>query len=398
MKLPKLHKKIKVPGMIAELSKPMKIMLLVVGILFGLIFTYKGIMMVMRNMYFAANKNPVVTVSTAVSGYQDWQPKLKAVGSLRAISGVNVTTELAGLVTKIYFTPGSYVEGGTVLIQLDADTEIGQLQSLRAQAALAKITYDRDKKQFSVNAISKQQLDNDLYTWQNLEGQAAAQAATVSKKTIRAPFAGQLGIRVVNLGQYLNTGDNVTTLQSLDPIYANFYLPQQALAQLKIGQTVHITTDTYPDKVFIGKITTIQPLVDTSTRNVEIEATIDNPEHTLTPGMYITAEVLSGESQKLLTLPVTAVSFNPYGDIVYIVEDGGKDKKGKSQLSVKQSFVTVGDSRGDQVTITGGLKAGQTVVTSGQLKLKNGSLIKVNNTVQPDSSANPVVTNDHQGS
>lgn len=387
----------KLPKRVSNLSKPMKIMLLVVGILFGGIFAYKSFMVIMRNMYFAANKIPTETVSTTVAAYSPWQPTLKAVGSLRAITGVNVTTELAGLVTKIYFTPGAVVEQGTLLLQLDADTEIGQLQSLRAQAELAKITYERDKKQYAVNAISKQQLDSDLYNLQNLEGQVASQAATVDKKTIRAPFTGRLGIRDVNLGQYLNTGDTVTTLQALNPIYADFYLPQQALSKLKVDQTVNIKSDTFPGKVFTGKITTIMPLVDQSTRNVEVEATIDNPDLELTPGMYITAEVVTGADQDQLTLPITAVSFNSYGNIVYIVQKGETDKKGNPILTVKQSFVTVGETRGDQVTITEGLKEGQTVVTSGQLKLKNGSHIAINNSVEPNADSDPAVTNDHRG-
>lgn len=387
----------KLPKRVSNLSKPMRIMLLVLGILFGGIFAYKGFMVIMRNMYFAANKTPTVTVSTATASYVPWQPKLKAVGSLRAITGVNVTTELAGLITKIYFTPGSVVEQGTLLLQLDADTEIGQLQSLRAQAELAKITYERDKKQYAVNAISKQQLDSDLFNLQNLEGQVASQAATVDKKTIRAPFTGRLGIRDVNLGQYLNTGDTVTTLQALSPIYADFYLPQQALSKLKVDQTVNILSDTFPGKVFTGKITTIMPLVDQSTRNVEVEATIDNPDLELTPGMYIAAEVITGADLDQLTLPITAVSFNSYGNIVYIVQKGETDKKGNPILTVKQSFVTVGETRGDQVTITDGLKEGQTVVTSGQLKLKNGSHIAINNSVEPNADPDPAVTNDHRG-
>lgn len=381
---------------VSGMSKPMIIMLLVVSVLFGGIFIWKGFGVIMRNMYFASHKNPPVTVSTAVAGYSDWEPKEAAVGSMRAITGVNVTTELAGLVEKILFTPGAIVTEGTLLLQLDANTEIGQLQALQAQAELAKITYERDKKQFSVHAISKQQLDTDLYNLQNVQGQVASQAATVEKKTIRAPFAGRLGIRQVNLGQYLNVGDTVVTLQSLDPIYIDFYLPQQALSKVKLGQTVNVTTDAYPGKTFSGQVTTIMPLVDTSTRNVEIEATISNPELELTPGMYANAEVITGSEEKLLTLPITAVSFNPYGDIVFIVNDK-KDAKGKTVKTVMQSFVTVGATRGDQIAILDGLKAGQTVVTSGQLKLKNGSLILVNNSVQPNSNANPAVTNDHSG-
>lgn len=378
-----------------NMSKPMKIMLLVVGILFGGIFAYKALGIYMRNKFFASMKDPVVTVSTGKAKYLEWKPTKNSVGTLRAVTGVNVTTQLAGMVEKISFTPGAIVSEGTLLVQLDASTEIGQLESLRAQMELAKITYDRDKKQFKAHAISKQQLDSDMYNLQNLEGQVAAQAATVDKKSIRAPFTGRTGIIVVNPGQYLNPGDTVTTLQSLDPIYADFYLPQQALSKLKLGQTVHIQTDSYPGKTFTGEVTTIQPAIDIATRNVQVEATVSNPDYELKPGMYTNVKVVTGKDQKLLTVPITTISFNPYGDIVYLVQEGGTDSDGKPVLTVKQTFVTVGEAKGDVISIIDGLKEGQTVVTSGQLKLKNGSHITVNNSVEPDSQLNPVVTNDH---
>lgn len=371
----------------------MMMMLAVVGILFGLIFGWKGLKAIMIQRYIAAMKAPVVTVSTIKAEESLWQPTMTAVGSLRARVGVNVTTELAGMVQTIYFTPGTAAKKGDVLVQLNAGTELGQLQSLQAQVELAKITYQRDKAQYAARAVSKQTVDTDEWNLKNLQAQVAQQAATVDKKTLRAPFSGQLGINNVNPGQYLNVGDTVTTLQALDPIYADFYLPQQALAQLKMGQKVKVVTDTFPDKTFAGDITTIQPLVDSNTRNVEVEATLPNPDFQLKPGMFVHVTVNVESTRKYITLPQSAVSFNPYGDIVYVVKDmGEKDKDNKPVLIVNQIFVTVGDTRGDQIAILKGIKAGDIVVTSGQLKLKNGSQIVVNNSIQPSNEAAPKVT------
>ncbi|CEG58544.1 RND family efflux transporter MFP subunit [Legionella fallonii LLAP-10] len=367
-------------------------MLVGVGILFGLIFGWKGIKAIMIKRYLSSMQRPAVTVSTMKVEYSSWQSRLKSVASLRALLGVNVTTELAGMVTTIYYTPGQKVNKGDLLVQLNAGTEIGQLRSLQAQVELAKITFRRDQAQFNVHAVSKQTVDTDEWNLKNLQAQVAQQAATVDKKTIRAPFSGYLGINNANPGQYLNPGDTITVLQSLDPIYADFYLPQQALAQLKLGQVVNIETDTFPGKIFKGKITTIQPIVDTATRNVQVEATLDNPKLKLKPGMFAQAEVDVGDAKEYLTVPQSAISFNPYGDIVFVVKDSGtKDAKKQPVLVVKEVFVTVGDSRGDQVEILKGLQAGDIIVTSGQLKLKNGSSIVINNTIQPSNDAAPKV-------
>jgi membrane fusion protein (multidrug efflux system) len=373
------------------MKKRMVIMLISLGILFGGIFGYKLFMGLMMKRYMATMQAPAVTVSTMKVGYSDWTANQKAVGSLRAIVGVNVTTELAGMVQKIYFAPGATVKEGTVLVQLNADAEKGQLHALQAQSELAKITYRRDKAQFAVHAVSKQTVDTDEWNLKNLMGQVEQQAATVEKKTIRAPFNGRLGISYVNPGQYLNVGDKVATLQTLDPIYIDFYMPQQALAYLKLGQSVNVTSDTYPGQKFTGKITTIDPLVDTNTRNVEIEATLPNPNFELIPGMYASVEVTTGEPKRFLTLPQSAVSFNPYGDIVFIVNQAGKDDKDKPVYKVSQVFVTTGDARGDQIQILKGLKEGQTVVTSGQLKLKNGSRVVINNSIQPTDNPSPQI-------
>src|SRR3990167_6491619 len=380
-----------------EAKKPMKKMLIAVGILFGSIFIYKGISGLFMHHYFATHGNPVMTVSTTTVSYSTWQPQLTAVGSLRATLGVNVTAQLGGMIQQAYFTPGSIVKEGTVLVQQNADTQIGQLQALQANEKLAQITYDRDKAQYKVGGVSKQQVDSDEQNLKSLQGQVAEQTATVVKLTIAAPFAGRLGISNVYPGQYLNPGDTVTTLQSLDPIYVDFYLPQQALSQLQLGQSVSFSVDSFPGKIFSGKITTINPVVDVSTRNVEVEATIANPKYLLLPGMFVNVTVSSGKPQKVLTVPHTAITFNPYGDLAYIVGEKGKDDDGKPILAVTQTFVQTGDTRGDQIAILRGLKAGDAVVTSGQLKLRNGSLVAVNNTVKPSDSADPSVPNDHGG-
>ncbi|MBN9228843.1 MULTISPECIES: efflux RND transporter periplasmic adaptor subunit [Legionella] len=374
------------------LKKQMIIMLVAVGLLFGLIFGWKAFGNYMMQQYFLQNKSPAVTVSTMKVESSLWQPTLKAVGSMRARLGVNVTTELAGMVQTIYFTPGSIVKKGTVLVQLNADAELGQLHSLQAQVELAKITYNRDKAQYAVRAVSRQVVDTDEWNLKNLQAQVAQQAATVEKKTIRAPFDGQLGINNTNPGQYLNVADTVSTLQALDPLYADFYLPQQDLAQLELGQTVKVVTNTFPKKVFLGKITTIEPIVDSATRNVQVEATIPNPDYQLKPGMFTQVEVETGAKQSFLTLPQSAISFNPYGDIVFLVKDSGqKDKDNKPVLVVKQIFVKVGETRGDQIAILQGLHEGDIVVTSGQLKLKNGSHVLINNKIQPSNDASPKI-------
>jgi len=376
-------------------------MLIVVGILFGAVFGWKLFISFMIKRSMASMRMPM-TISTMKVPSSSWQTTLKGVGSLRAIFGVNVTTELAGMVDQIYFKPGAVVEKGAVLVQLNAAAEIGQLQSLQAQVELAKITYARDKAQFAVNAVSKQQVDTDEWNLKNLQAQTAQQAATVAKKTLRAPFSGRLGISRVNPGQYLNVGDQVTSLQTVNPIYSDFYLPQQALAQLKLSQPVVVKSDAFPGKIYKGKVTTIEPNVDTSSRNVAVEATIDNGKLELSPGMFVNVEVTVGSPEKFLTLPQSAITFNPYGDIVYVVKDLPKEEKEKSQdktkdgkqiYMVKQVFVTTGDTRGDQIQVLTGLKEGEIVVTSGQLKLQNDTHVVINNAVQPLNNPAPKLEN-----
>ncbi len=378
----------------AQTKKRMKIMLVGLGLLFGAIFIYKLIGNLMLK-YFMSHQSQVVTVSAMKVGYESWQPKLAASGSLRAIHGVNVTTELAGMVQTIYFKPGADVKQGDVLVQLNADNDIALLHSLQANAELAKVTYLRDVAQFKAEAVSKQVVDTDAANLKSLNAQVAQQAAIVVKKTIRAPFTGRLGINLVNLGQYVNPGDTIVMLQTLNPLYADFYMPQQALSRLRIGLAVHVTTDAFPNHVFEGKVTTINPGVDVGTRNVEVEATIDNPTFELAPGMFASVEVESGDPVQYLTLPQAAIAYNPYGSLVYILRETAKDWRGHSNLIASQAFVETGDARGDQVAITKGLKEGEMVVTSGQLKLKNGSQVTINNDVVPANSPTPELPNEH---
>jgi len=371
------------------MGRRMLIMLAVVGLLFGGIFGYHAWKAHMLKKSMAGMQMPPSTVTAMKAEFHPWQPQLKAVGSLRAVRGVDVTSEISGLVRTLHFKSGDDVKAGQVLVQLNADADIAQLRSLEAAAELAGTVYMRDRKQFEVQAISQATLDADMADLKSKRAQVAQQVALVDKKTIRAPFAGRLGISTVNPGQYINPGDKIVTLQSLDSIYCDFLLPQQELSRISLGQKIIITSDTYPGSTFNGRITAINPQVDAATRNFQAEATLANPKHELLPGMYASVEVQAGSIERHLTLPQTAVTYNAYGDTVFIVEESGKGADGKPLLTVKQTFVTVGGTRGDQVAILKGIKEGDMVVTSGQMKLKNGSPVIINNQVQPANEAAP---------
>jgi len=333
------------------------------------------------------NAAPPQSVTAATVGFSDWQPEVSAVGSLRAVRGVDVTTEVTGLVRTLRFTSGDDVKAGQVLVELNADAEIAQQHALEAAADLSATVYERDKAQYEAQAISKAQLDADAADLKNRRAQAAAQAALVAKKTLRAPFAGRLGITTVNPGQYLNTGDKVVTLQAVDPVYVDFKLPQQQLAMIATGQTVNLTTDAFAGVKFAGKITAIDPRVDAATRNFQAEATIPNPERRLMPGMFARVAVLAGDTRRYLTLPQTAITYNPYGATVFVAQKkpGGTDK----DFIAQQSFVTLGPTRGDQVAIVKGVREGDVVVTSGQLKLNNGTPLVINSSAQPVNESDP---------
>jgi len=371
------------------MTKRMLIMLVLVGVVFGGIFGYQAYKGIMMKKHMSAMGMPPQTVSTIAAAEQVWQPVLEAVGSLSAVRGADLSTDVAGIVSTVRFKEGDDVEADTVLANLNADSDIAKLQSLQAAADLAASTYQRDKAQFGVKAISQQTLDASDANLRQARANVAEQQALVDKKEIRAPFAGRLGLRNVDIGQYVDAGTAIVTLQALDPIYADFYLPQQSLGMVGVGQEVMLTTDAWPEQSFKGKIMVIDPKVDVNTRNVRVRALLKNPDKLLLPGMYASVDIESGKARSLITLPQTAVTYNPYGNIVYLVEEQGKDAKGKPKLVAKQVFVTTGETRGDQVAIVSGVKAGDTVVTAGQIKLRNGSDVVINNSIQPANEPNP---------
>ena len=371
------------------MTKRMIIMLVLVALVFGGIFGFEAFKGHMMKKYMSKMGHSAMTVSTMVAGYQTWQPQVEAVGSLAAVRGADLSSQVSGIVSEIHFKEGADVKAGTVLLRLNADSDIAKLRSLQAAAKLAAITYRRDKTQFGVKAISEQTLDTAAADLKQAKANVAQQQALVDYKIIRAPFDGRLGVRDVNIGQYVNAGTAMVTLQSLDPIFVDFYVPQQSLATIKVGQPVTVRSDAWPGESFTGKVAVIDPKVDTTTRNVRVRAKLDNPDKRLLAGMYATVDVGAGSPRRLITLPQTAVSYNPYGDVVYVVEPKGTNAQGKPELVARQVLVTTGDKRGDQVAILKGVKQGDTVVTAGQIKLHNGSLVTVNNSIQPTDNPNP---------
>ena len=371
------------------MTKRMIIMLILVGLLFGGIFGYQAFKASMIKKYMASQGVPPQTVSTTTAGKTSWQRRLEAVGTLQAVRGADLAPEVSGLVTKINFASGQDVKAGEVLLELDASADLAKVQSLKAIAELAKTTYRRDKQQLQDHAISQATLDVDMANLKSAEAQVAEQQALADKKFIKAPFPGRLGIRSADLGQYLNAGSTIVTLQALDPIYVDFFLPQRSLNLITTGMKVQVKSDAFSGKTFAGEITAINPKIDVDTRNVQVRATIHNPDHLLLPGMFVNTDIEVGQPQMQITLPQTAISFNPYGDIVYVVKQEGKGKDGKPGLVAEQKFVTTGATRGDQIAVLNGLQPGDTVVTTGQLKLHNGTPVLINNNIKPADDAAP---------
>jgi membrane fusion protein (multidrug efflux system) len=373
------------------MTKRMVIMLILVGLLFGGIFGFQAYKAHMMQKFMAAQGVPAQSVSAIKASEDTWQTQLEAVGSLRAFRGADIAPEVSGIVSRIHFKSGQAVDAGALLVELNSDADMAKLKSLQALAELAKQTYVRDQQQFKDKAVSQATLDSDTANVKNADAQVAEQQALVDKKFIRAPFAGRLGIRAIDLGQYLNAGTQIVTLQALDPIYDDFYLPQKSVSQVAIGQKVSVKADAFPGQVFDGEITAINPKIDVNTRNVQIRARIHNPKSLLLPGMFATTEIKVGKAQRYVTLPQTAITFNPYGSTVFLVEAHGTGPDGKPALVAQEKFVTTGQTRGDQVMILDGVKAGDMVVTSGQIKLRSGTPVVINNTIEPANEAAPQV-------
>jgi membrane fusion protein (multidrug efflux system) len=390
------------------------LLILVVVALVVVIGGVKGFGVYRSVQAFAAQEPPKFTVSAVKASYQDWLPTLTAVGSLRADRGTELSSEVAGIVDAIHFKSGDDVKAGQLLLQLRSADDAAHLESLQANAVLAQTNYNRDLAQLAVQAISQSAMDTAAANLRSAKAQVAEQQALLNKKFVRAPFAGHLGVRAVDVGQYLSPGSKIVTLQQLDLIYVDFFVPQQELSRITVGQKVQASSDAYPGRLFAGEIAAIDPLVDANTRNVQVRAALKNPKHELLPGMSANVSIELGAPKRYLTLPQTAVSYNPYGATVFVVAtesaaagkgDGNPTaavgqapkstkqspppKEPRGQLVAKQVFVTTGATRGDQVAILTGVKEGDEIVTSGQLKLKNGALITVNNEVQPSSDPHP---------
>jgi membrane fusion protein (multidrug efflux system) len=369
-----------------------KRMLWMIGGVLLLIAVIVGIkvLLVMRMIHSMPKPTPF-TVSTTIAREQPWQPSLQAVGTLRAANGADLALDAAGLVTAVKLKSGQDVKQGQVLLQLRDDDAAAQLQQFQAAAQLSQLTFERARKQLAAQAISQAAYDTAAADLKAKKAAVAQQQVVVDKKQLRAPFAGRAGIITTSPGDYVSAGATLVTLQQLDPLFVDFYVPQSELGRLKVGQTLELTLDAYPDRPFTGKLSAISPKVDTNTRNVQVEASVPNHDKALSPGMFAKLEVDVGNEQRRLTLPQAAIVYNPYGDTVYVVQPSkGKDDQGHVlPPTVQQTFVTVGETRGDQVAILKGITAGTEVVTSGQVKLKNDAQIKVDNSVKPADSAHP---------
>ena len=374
--------------------KPLMIMTLAVALVLGGIFAWQRFTGAMMKKYMGASATAPQTVSTIVAAKMSWQARAQALGSLRAVRGAALAPQASGVVDQIRFESGNEVPAGAVLLKLRPNDDPSKLEQLQAAAVLAEQTYKRDQEQFAAQAISQATLDTDLSTLKSARAQVAAQQALIEEKIVKAPFAGKLGIRQIDEGQYLSAGTTVVTLQSLDPIFIDFYVPQQTLANLQPGQAVTATVDTYPGARFAGAIASINSKVDLASRNVQVRGSFRNPDRRLLPGMYANVEIDIGAPTEQLTLPQTAITYNPYGDTVFLVQQSGVDDKGKSKLTVQQRFVQLGATRGDQVAVLSGISAGDVVVTAGQMKLRNGSPVVVNNSVTPPSDPNPSPPNE----
>lgn len=358
---------------------------LLIGVLGGV----KGLQI---NRMIAQGKQyvpPPETVTTAVVQSSTWPDELTAVGSLEAVQGVMVAAELSGKVVKIAFEPGRAVKAGELLIQQDTTSEAAQLRAAEASMQLARLNLERANELLPENVITRSNFDNVEAEFKQAAAQADTIRAIIAKKTIRAPFAGRLGLRLVNLGQTLNEGEPIVSLQSMDPIFVNFQLPQQELTKLQRGLSVTLTSDALPGRSIAGAITAVNPQVDRTTRNIRVQATVANSQEQLRPGMFVNVAVVLPEDRTVLTIPSTAVLYAPYSDSVFIVEDPPNDTDASSKSVARQQFLRLGDKRGDYIAVLSGLEEGQTVVSTGAFKLRNGQSVVVDNTLSPEFELAP---------
>jgi membrane fusion protein, multidrug efflux system len=336
----------------------------------------------------AAFQPPPEAVTTIVAQQEEWPTTLSAIGTMAAVQGVTVSADLPGIVDSISFDSGRPVREGEILAQLDTRQEQAQLAAVEAARDLARLNFDRMRGLVDQGAISRAEYDQSAAEQKQTEARVGEIRATIARKTIRAPFSGILGIRQANRGQYLAGGDPIVPLQSLHPIYVNFGVPQQEAGQVRAGRAVRVTTEDLAGAEFSGRVTAIDSTVDEATRNVQVQATLPNPDGKLRPGMFVQTAVILGASRPVVTLPASAISYAPYGDSVFVVTDL-KDPNGRPYRGVRQQLVKLGGARGDQIAVVSGIKAGDEIVTSGVFKLRNGAAVLVNNKVRPGNNPAP---------
>lgn len=356
---------------------------LLLVVIFGGVFGYKAIGNYFMGQYFADFQPPPVSVSVAAAQTRDLQPRLTVVGTLEAVNGVHVASEIAGIVATIDFTSGQEVSKGERLIQLDTTVDRAELQGLEAELELARANQRREADLVERELASQAAFDVAQAEFRSARAAVAAQEARIAKKAIRAPFTGRVGIRLIDLGQYLAPGTSIVSLQALDPILVDFTLPEQELPRISEGQSLELRVDAYPGEVFQGEVRAIDAEVDARTRNILVQGSLNNADGRLRPGMYAVVDVLVGVRRSVVSVPESALTYAPYGDSVFVVERPEGADDGDSPPTVERRFVKVGQSIGTFVAITEGLEPGDEVVTAGQLKLRNGSAIAINNSVDP---------------
>jgi membrane fusion protein (multidrug efflux system) len=363
--------------------------------IFGLVAIVGGIALTFGLMIHhlvaasAAMTVPPTPVTTEVIKTAFWQPQLVSVGSLSAVQGVTLSAQLDGTVTKIHFEAGAKVKEGDVLLEMDVSAEQAQLRASEASLELARTNLKRSEELLEKNTISQAQLDTDRAAELQMAANADNIRALIAKKTVRAPFTGRLGVRLVNLGQTLKAGDQIVSLQALDPIFADFYLPQQEVSSLAVGLPINLTCDAFPGQAFAGKVTAISPEVDASTRNVRVQATLANADEKLRPGMFVGVQVELPSKDTVIPIPQTAVLYAPFGNSVYLVEDQKDEKSGQTIKVAKQHFVRLGRKQGDYVAVISGVKNGDLIVTSGVFKLRPGAPVVLSKNTAPDAQLAP---------
>jgi len=375
----------------ARFRMKLKPFLIALAIVLALAGAVAGIKALQIGALIASGKNeqaPVETVSTALAEAQRWERSVESVGSLRAVQGADLSTEESGVVAAIRFENGQEVKEGDLLVELDTQTEQANLRSAEAEQDLARTVYERTLRLRQNSTVPQSDLDAAQSQLRKMTALVEQLKATIRKKQISAPFSGRLGIREVNVGQFVNNGARIVSLQSLDPIYIDFLLPQQLIAGLRPGQPIKVITDVYPDRSFAGELTAINAEIDRVTRNIRLQGTLANPQGALRPGMFARVILTLGEPEEVVAVPATSVLTAPYGDTVFVVSEKTTEEGAKT-LVAEQRFVRTGRAMGDFVSVTEGLKAGETVVTAGVFKLRNGATVEVNNELAPKPSLTP---------